>query len=61
LRRRVELFAELHDVDALLTKRGTDRRRGIRLSRRNLQFNNACDWFACHMPSLLGALDLPVL
>ena len=33
----VELLAEAHDVDAVLAERGTDRRRGVRLARRELQ------------------------
>src|SRR5262249_4873282 len=47
LRLRVERLAELHDVDAALTERGTDRRRRRRRGGRHLQFQIACD-FLCH-------------
>src|SRR4029079_7452646 len=40
-RLRVERFAELHDVHALLTERRTDRRTRIRLACRNLQLDVA--------------------
>src|SRR5208283_5212366 len=48
--RRVKLLAEAHDVDAVLAERRADRRRGIRLTRRDLQFDNACN-FLCHKNS----------
>ena len=60
LGRRVELLAELHDVYALLAECRADGRRRVRLTRRDLQLDHACNWFACHIPSL-RALDLPVL
>src|SRR5688500_16118896 len=44
LRLRVERFAELHDVDALLTERRTDRGARVRLACRNLQFDVASDF-----------------
>src|SRR4029077_3410184 len=50
LRRSVELLAELHDVDALLTERRTDRRRGIRLSGRDLQLDLPCDLLHVALP-----------
>src|SRR5215217_3969784 len=43
LRLRVELLAELHDVHALLTERGADRRSGVRLAGGNLQLDLTCD------------------
>src|SRR3546814_17170277 len=39
LRGSIELLAELHDVDAILTERRTDRRCRIGLACRNLQFD----------------------
>src|SRR5690606_26310482 len=44
LRLRIERFAELHDVHALLTERRTDRRARIRLACRNLQLDVASDF-----------------
>src|SRR6185312_2784687 len=44
LRLRVERFAELHDVHALLTERRTDRRARIRLACRNLQLDVASNF-----------------
>jgi hypothetical protein len=35
----VERLAELHDVQAALTERGTDRGRGVGLARRHLQLD----------------------
>src|SRR5690606_29954363 len=43
LRRRVELLAELHDVEAALTQRRADRRRRIRLAGRDLELDVALD------------------
>src|SRR6185312_5177524 len=51
LRLRVERLAELHDVEAALTERGADRRRGIRLAGRDLQLDETDD-FLCHSSSL---------
>jgi len=45
LRGGVELLAEGHDVDALLTERGTDRGSGVGLSSRDLKFDLSCDFF----------------
>ena len=39
LRARVELLAELHDVDAVLTERRPDRRRGVRRAGGNWSFD----------------------
>src|SRR5262249_47474245 len=39
----VEALAELHDVDAVLTERGTDRRRRIRFAGGNLQLDETSD------------------
>jgi hypothetical protein len=47
LRLGVERLAELHDVEATLTQRGTDRGRGVRLAGRDLQLDEA-DNFLCH-------------
>ena len=44
---RVKFLAEAHDVDAVLTERRADGRRGIGLAGRNLQFNLSCN-FLCH-------------
>src|SRR5690606_19371149 len=41
---RVEVLAELHDVHALLTERGPDRRRGIGLAGRDLQLDVTGDF-----------------
>jgi hypothetical protein len=43
LRLRVERLAELHDVQAALTQRGTDRRRRVGLACRHLQLDEADD------------------
>src|SRR5581483_994446 len=53
VRARVELLAELHDVDLRLAQRWTDRRRRRRLSRRNLQLYASCNFFrhlSIHFP-----------
>src|SRR5579883_2385342 len=44
LRLRIEGLAELHDVDALLTERGTHGRAGVRLPGRDLQFDVTGDF-----------------
>ena len=49
---RVERLAELHDVEAALAERRTDRRRRIGRPRRHLQFDIASD-FLCHSLLLL--------
>src|SRR5690348_12740074 len=54
LRGSVELLAELHDVHALLTERGTDRRRGIRGTGRHLELHIAL-YLLGHLTFLLGA------
>ena len=54
--RGVELLAERHDVDALLTERGTNGRSGIRLSGRNLEFDLGYDFFS-HKSRLLIKVD----
>src|SRR5207247_4334319 len=41
----VELFAEFHDVHAMLTQGRTDRWRRVRLAGRNLQFHETFDFF----------------
>src|SRR5215469_3260236 len=46
---RVERLAELHDVDAALAQRGTDRRGWIRGTRRYLQLD-LTDYFLSHLP-----------
>ena len=51
LRLRVELLAELHDVDALLAERRSDRRTRIRLARRHLQLDVAL-YFLRHLSPL---------
>src|SRR5205085_8629613 len=48
LRARVELLAELHDVDAVLTQRRTNRWRGVRCAGRNLQLDET-SYFLCHI------------
>ena len=56
LRRRVEVLAELHDVEPALAERGADGRRGVRLAGRNLQLDVAGDLLR-HIPgpsSVLG-------
>ena len=50
-RPRVEVLAEVHDVDAVRTERGPDRRRGRRLARGNLQLHHRLNFFR-HNPSL---------
>jgi len=52
LRLRVECLAELHDVEAALAERRTDRWRRIRLAGRHLQLDVADD-FLCHVYLLL--------
>src|SRR5690606_4340180 len=39
----IECLAEFHDVDPALTKRGTDRRRWVGFTRRNLQIDVSLD------------------
>src|SRR5260370_29812886 len=56
LRTRVELLAELHDVDALLTERGPDRRRRIGLASRHLQLDVSLNFLGHACPSLGGAV-----
>src|SRR5215472_9470373 len=52
---RVESLAELHDVDAALAQRGTDRWGWIRATRRYLQLD-LTDYFLSHFPdSFTGA------
>ncbi len=41
----VEVLAEVHDVHAVRTERGADRRRGRRLARGNLQLHNRLNFF----------------
>src|SRR5207249_2063962 len=53
LRLRVECLAELHDVQAALTERGSDRWARIRLTRGDLQLDEADD-FLCHFVSPVG-------
>src|SRR5581483_1264095 len=48
---RVELLAELHDVDLRLTQRRSYRRRRRRLPGGNLQLDGSCDLF-CHFLAL---------
>src|SRR5688572_29667307 len=55
---RVELLHELHDVDAVLTERGTHRRCRVGLACRHLEFDETSD-FLCH--SGLVALQLRVI
>src|ERR1700728_1242000 len=45
---RIERLAELHDVHALLTQRGTHRRTGVRLSCRDLQLDITRN-LLCHL------------
>jgi hypothetical protein len=45
LRRRVELLAELRNVDTALAKRRADRRRRIGLPRRHLEFDVTVNLF----------------
>src|SRR5204863_8073519 len=45
LRLRVERFAELHDVDAVLAERRADRRRRVRLPAGDLQLDQREDLF----------------
>src|SRR6266436_372054 len=46
-RARIELLAELHDVDLRLTERRSNRRRRCGLARRNLQLHRSCSSL-CH-------------
>src|SRR5206468_1470725 len=48
----VERLAELHDVETALTKRGTDRGRGIRRTGRDLKLQ-VSGHFLCHVSLLL--------
>ena len=57
LRARVELLAEGHDVDALLTERGAHRRGGVGLTGWDLQFDFTDDFFS-HLSSEFE-LELP--
>jgi aminoglycoside phosphotransferase (APT) family kinase protein len=41
----VEFLAKLHNIDAVLTQSGSDRRRRIRFAGGALQFNKADDFF----------------
>src|SRR3954454_7184823 len=50
LRLGVERLAELHDVHAVLAERGTDRRRRVRLSARDLELDQ-CENFLGHQSS----------
>src|SRR5205807_1473754 len=43
----VKFFAERHDVDAARSERGADRRRRVRLTGGNLQFDVSYNFF-CH-------------
>jgi len=52
LRLRVERLAEFHDVEAALTKRGSDRGRRVRRAGRHLQFQ-VSGHFLCHMSLLM--------
>src|SRR5690606_21991560 len=56
LGRGVELLAELHDVHAVLTQRGADRRRRVRLPRGDLELDLPHD-FLCHDSLLRGSSD----
>ncbi len=58
----VELLDELADVDAVRTERGTDRRRGSRLTPRRLQLDDRRDLLLlCHdLPRRSDSFDLPV-
>src|SRR3954462_6692765 len=59
-RLRVEVFAEVHDIDAVRTERGPDRRRRGRFPRRDLELHH-CLYFLRHY--FLGSLvscQLPV-
>src|SRR5260221_1842717 len=51
LRARVELLAELHDVDAVLTQRRADRRRRVGLPGGNLELYESCDFFHVPVPT----------
>src|SRR5690606_14296503 len=55
---RVERLAEFHDIDATLTERGADRRRGIGGAGRHLQLDIAFDLLGHRWPpfALSGAL-----
>src|SRR5450631_1716027 len=52
LRLRVERLAEFHDVEAALTKRGSDRGRRVRRTGRHLQFQ-VSGHFLCHLSLLM--------
>src|SRR5665213_2750680 len=54
---RIELLAELHDVDTLLAQCRTDRWRGVRGTRRHLQLDVAL-YFLCHLLALPGACGI---
>src|SRR5262249_53005797 len=56
---RVELLAEFHDVDALLTERGPDRRRRIGLARWYPQLYEGLYLFGHACPFLLGGVVRP--
>src|SRR5262249_40202242 len=56
---RVELLAELHDGEAALTERGTDRGRRIGRPRRHLQFDVSGD-FLCHALTPVIGLKRPL-
>src|SRR5687768_11338265 len=51
LRGGIERLAEFHDVQAALTQRGTDRRRGVGLTSLHLQLD-VTDNFLCHLSTL---------
>ena len=55
---RVEVLAEVHDVQAVGTERGPDRRRGGRLPRGNLELHH-CRNFLRHLSSLSRQLPAP--
>src|SRR6266436_891744 len=59
LRTRVELLTEFHDVDALLTERGPDRRRRIGLARWYLQLDVGLYLLGHACPFLLGGVVRP--
>ncbi|APR97569.1 hypothetical protein PATSB16_42350 [Pandoraea thiooxydans] len=47
---RVKRFTELHDIQATLPQRRTNRGRWVRFTCRDLQFDKA-DYFLCHSDS----------
>ncbi len=57
--RRVELLAEFHDVDALLTERRPDRRRRIGLASRHLQLDVGLDLLSHAYPFFVGGAVRP--